>query len=178
LNSTFVVSTKSQQELLRPLKEKLDIYYSKERTWSNLFELLFKIESRGSTIKTEIYAGLIHFLSTAMILAVNPSQLVNAGYNREDVASATALSTGIACLLTGLLANLPFISTPSLATVIYYSVSMRIENLSLGQGNLSVVLLGLLLMVCSIRWLSDLTLYLIPHRYVLHRTLLVVSICI
>lgn len=126
--------------VLKSIRTKVKQYFEKEQTVESLIELLFKIESRGSTIKTELYGGLIHFLSTAMILAVNPSQLVNAGYDKEQVASSTALCTGIACLLTGLLSNLPFVSTPSLATVIYYSVTMRIQNLSIGEGYVRLVL--------------------------------------
>ena len=152
----------SQALLGSTLQRKVD-RFNEDKSIQSLLEILFKVENRGSTIETEIYAGFVHFLSTAMILAVNPSQLYNAGYDRERVASATALSTGFACLLTGLLANLPFVTTPSLATVIYYSVTMRINKLTLGQGNFSVFLLGCMLLICSIRAIADFIAWLTPY---------------
>ena len=41
----------------------------------------FKISERGSTIKTEIMAGLTTFLAMAYIVLVNPNQVAGEGSN-------------------------------------------------------------------------------------------------
>ena len=65
-------------------------------SFNQLIETLFRIESRGSTVSRELYAGVVHFLSVSTILAVNPSLLMNAGYDKDSVAAATALASGTA----------------------------------------------------------------------------------
>ncbi len=72
----------------------------------NFLELLFKITERGSTIQQEVYCGILSFVTVASVLAVNPSLLVSAGYNKDDVTSATALFAGIACIASGIISNL------------------------------------------------------------------------
>jgi adenine/guanine/hypoxanthine permease len=127
-----------------------------------LLELFFKIEERGSTAQQEIYCGILGFVTVASILAVNPSLLVAAGYNKHDVTSATALFAGLACITTGMLANLPFIMMPVLGTSIYLSAYMSRQGLTVGQGNSAVFLLGIVLCVCSWRPISVLLTKMIP----------------
>lgn len=68
---------------------------------------LFHLEEKGTTVKTEIVAGITTFLAMAYILGVNPSVLGSAGMDVESVFTATALSAAIATLIMGLLANYP-----------------------------------------------------------------------
>jgi AGZA family xanthine/uracil permease-like MFS transporter len=127
-----------------------------------LLELLFKIEERGSTVKQEIYCGVLGFVSVASILAINPSLLVEAGYDKHDVTSATALFAGLACIATGMFSNLPFIMMPVLGTSIYMSVYMAQYELTVGQGNVAVFMLGIVLTICSWRPLAVLLAKMIP----------------
>lgn len=73
-----------------------------------VMERLFRLKERETTITDEVKAGCVHFVSIAFIMAVNPVLLAGAGYNRDSVAVATGLSTGAACILSGLISNLPF----------------------------------------------------------------------
>ena len=70
-------------------------------------EKLFKIKERGSSVRTEIIAGITTFLAMAYILAVNPNYLEIAGINRGAAFSATAISAGIATLCMAFFANYP-----------------------------------------------------------------------
>ncbi len=70
-------------------------------------EKLFKIKERGSSVKTEILAGVTTFLAMAYILAVNPGMLSQTGMPAGGVFTATALSAGIATLVMAFFANLP-----------------------------------------------------------------------
>ena len=71
-------------------------------------EKFFKIKERKTTVKTEIMAGVTTFMTMIYILAVNPGILSACGMEFSRVFSATAISSAIACLVMGLVANLPF----------------------------------------------------------------------
>lgn len=69
---------------------------------------------KNTSIRTEIVAGITTFLAMAYILAVNPSILGVAGMDAGAVFTATALSAGIATLVMGVIANLPFALAPGM----------------------------------------------------------------
>ena len=68
---------------------------------------LFKYKERKSSIGQEIIAGVIVFLAMSYILPVNANILSQGGANYNAVFFATAICSGICCLLMGLLANIP-----------------------------------------------------------------------
>ena len=70
-------------------------------------EKFFKIKERGSSVRTEIIAGITTFLAMAYILAVNPNYMEIAGIPRAAAFSATAISAGIATLCMAFFANYP-----------------------------------------------------------------------
>ena len=43
-----------------------------------MFEKMFKLKEKGTTVKTEVIAGVTTFLAMASILAVNPTMLKEA----------------------------------------------------------------------------------------------------
>ena len=55
-------------------------------------EKLFKLKEKGTSVKTEILAGLTTFLAMAYILGVNPIILGDAGMDQGSVFMATAIS--------------------------------------------------------------------------------------
>ncbi len=70
-------------------------------------EKLFKLKERGTSIRTEIIAGITTFLAMAYILAVNPNYMAAAGIPIAAAFSATAISAGIATLCMAFFANYP-----------------------------------------------------------------------
>lgn len=71
-------------------------------------EQFFHIKERGSTIRTEVMAGITTFMTMAYILMVNAGIFSTFGegyYNAVYI--ATAISAVIGTVLVGLLANLP-----------------------------------------------------------------------
>lgn len=77
-------------------------------------EKLFKLKEHGTSVKTEIMAGLTTFLTMIYILVVNPSILSESGMDWGSVFTATALSAAIATLVMSLLGNLPFALAPGM----------------------------------------------------------------
>lgn len=67
----------------------------------------FHLQEKGTTVKTEIIAGITTFLAMAYILGVNPMVLSSTGMPVESVFMATALSAAIASIIMGVIANYP-----------------------------------------------------------------------
>lgn len=70
-------------------------------------EKFFKLKENGTTVRTEVIAGITTFLAMAYILAVNPSMLAAAGMDQGAVFTATAVSAAFATLIMGVFANYP-----------------------------------------------------------------------
>lgn len=73
----------------------------------SFLEKWFHLSEKGTTVKTEIVAGITTFLAMAYILGVNPMILADAGMDKNAVFMATALASAFACFLMGFLANYP-----------------------------------------------------------------------
>ncbi len=58
-----------------------------------MLERIFKLSQNGTTVKTEVMAGITAFMIMAYILAVNPSILADAGMDSSAVLLATAISS-------------------------------------------------------------------------------------
>lgn len=67
----------------------------------------FKISERGSSVGTEVRAGLTTFLAMAYIIAVNPSLLAAAGVPMTAAVTSTCFAAGIMTIFMGLFANRP-----------------------------------------------------------------------
>ena len=67
----------------------------------------FKLEQNNTNFKTEFIAGLTTFLAMSYILGVNPTMLGDAGMPVTGVFFATAVASGIACLVMGLVSKYP-----------------------------------------------------------------------
>lgn len=68
----------------------------------------FDFQGNKTNYSTEFRGGIVTFLAMCYILAVNPSILAASGMPSEAVFLATALSAGLATILMGVLAKLPF----------------------------------------------------------------------
>lgn len=77
-------------------------------------EKLFKLKEKGSDVKTEILAGITTFLAMAYILGVNPSILSASGMSPTAVFTATAIASGFASILMGIVANYPVALAPGM----------------------------------------------------------------
>ena len=112
-------------------------------------EILFKVKERNSTIRYEIYYGLIHFISCLYILAVIPQQLSKAGYNVDYTVVAVGACCGVGSIVGGLFTNLPFVIAPTSVVSIFLSVIRYLQSGNLGPdvGSAAVVLSGLVLML-------------------------------
>ena len=75
---------------------------------NNFLEQRFRLKETGTTVRTEVIAGLTTFMTMAYILAVNPNILGASGMDTGAVFTATCLASALGSILMALLANYPF----------------------------------------------------------------------
>lgn len=84
----------------------------------------FKIKERGSTVRTEIIAGITTFVTMAYILPVNMNILSESGLDSGAVFMATALSAVIGTMLMGIFAGLPFAQAPGMGLNAFFAYTI------------------------------------------------------
>lgn len=84
------------------------------REVKNVFNKIFKIKERGSTVGTEVIAGITTFFAMAYIIFVNPNYLSGTGMPHSGVLFATCVAAAIGCIITAFLANVPFAQAPGM----------------------------------------------------------------
>ena len=75
-------------------------------------ERFFKLKENKTTVKTELYAGLVTFMTMAYIIVVNPAILVAAGIPFGPSMVATIATAIFGTLIMGFYANRPFAIAP------------------------------------------------------------------
>ena len=126
----------------------------------------FKISERGSNVRTEIVGGITTFFAMAYIIFVNPNTLcvnLNAGTGNPDffpampgelwtpVLVATCASAAIGCILTALLANVPFAQAPGMGLNAFFTYTVCLGMGYTWQEALAIVLLsGALFLIIAV----------------------------
>jgi AGZA family xanthine/uracil permease-like MFS transporter len=84
----------------------------------------FGLDVHGTSVRTEIFAGLTTFLTMAYIVVVNPLILGAAGMPVAGVAVATCLAAGFGCILMGLVSNYPLALAPGMGLNAYFTYTV------------------------------------------------------
>ncbi|WP_197498741.1 NCS2 family permease [Halodesulfovibrio spirochaetisodalis] len=87
-------------------------------------ERMFKLSENGTTVSTEVTAGLTTFMTMAYILAVNPAILGAAGMDPAAVFTASAVSAVVGTLIMALFANLPFALAPGMGLNAFFAYTV------------------------------------------------------
>ena len=88
-------------------------------------EKLFKLKQNGTTVKTEILAGITTFLTMSYIVMLNPNLLTSFDvgselWNGVFVATCLASAVGTACM--AFFANLPFAMAPGMGITTFFAI--------------------------------------------------------
>ena len=105
-------------------------------------ERFFKLKEHGTTVKTEIIAGLTTFFAMAYIIFVNPSYLSQAGMDYTSVLVATCVSAAIGCFLTAFMANVPFAQAPGMGLNAFFTFSVCFGMGYTWQQALTIVMIS------------------------------------
>jgi adenine/guanine/hypoxanthine permease len=89
-----------------------------------MLQRLFDLRGHGTTVRTEVLAGLTTFVTMAYIVVVNPAILGAAGMPLAAVAVATCLASGLGSILMGLLSNYPLALAPGMGLNAYFTYTV------------------------------------------------------
>jgi len=84
----------------------------------------FGISKNGSTVRTEVLAGLTTFFTMAYIMFVNPNILSSTGMNWGGVFVATILAAAIGTLIMGLVAKVPYATAPGMGLNAFFAFTV------------------------------------------------------
>ena len=89
-----------------------------------MLERYFQLSAHGTTVRTELLAGLTTFLTMAYIIFVNPDILSAAGMPRDSVFVATCLAAALGSAIMGLYANYPIALAPGMGLNAYFAFAV------------------------------------------------------
>jgi AGZA family xanthine/uracil permease-like MFS transporter len=128
-------------------------------------ERFFKFSERGTTLGTEVLAGITTFMTMAYIIFVNPGILSAAGVPFAGAATATALGAALMCLCMGLIANRPFALASGMglnAVVTFSVIGFHQANVPWQVGMSVIFVEGILILILVLTGLREAVFNAIP----------------
>lgn len=123
----------------------------------------FKFKENGADYKTEIIAGITTFLAMAYILGVNPSMLSEGGMPAAGVFFSTAIASGVACIIMGLVANFPVGLAPGMGLNALFTYTIILEMGNSWEAALAAVFISsIIFLIITVSGLREIILNLIP----------------
>lgn len=125
----------------------------------------FNFQENKTSFGTEIRGGLVTFLAMCYILAVNPSMLAAAGMSADAVFVATAISAGLATILMGVFAKLPFALASGMGLNAFFAYTVCLGMGYPWQFCLTAVLLeGIIFIILSLTGVREAIFKAIPKN--------------
>ena len=87
----------------------------------SFIERFFKVREKGSTLRTELLAGMTTFIAIAYILFVNPNILADAGIPKEAAIASTIWIAALASIAMGTFANYPLALAPGMGLNAFFA---------------------------------------------------------
>jgi len=116
-----------------------------------MLENIFKLKENGTTVRTEITAGLTTFMTMAYIIIVNPIILGDAGMPTGAVMVATCLAAALGTFLMGFLANYPFALAPGMGLNAFFTYTVVLTmGLSWQAALAAVFISGLIFLLLTL----------------------------
>ncbi|MFB6367445.1 NCS2 family permease [Paenibacillus elgii] len=129
----------------------------------------FKLKENGTTVRTEIMAGLTTFMTMAYILAVNPNILSAfgsgaTGMDWTAVFLATAIAAGVMTIAMGLFVNFPVALAPGMGLNAYFATVVLASQgqFTYQMGLTAVFISGLIFIVLTVTKVRQLLLVAVP----------------
>ncbi|CAG7648911.1 Adenine permease AdeP [Paenibacillus solanacearum] len=129
----------------------------------------FKLKENGTTVRTEIMAGLTTFMTMAYVLAVNPNILSAfgsgaTGMDWTAVFLATAIAAGVMTIAMGLFVNFPVALAPGMGLNAYFAtVILSSQGQFTYQMALTAVFIsGIIFIILTVTKVRQLLLVAVP----------------
>ncbi|APT86413.1 NCS2 family permease [Corynebacterium flavescens] len=124
---------------------------------SDVLDKYFKISERGSSVGTEVRAGVVSFFAMAYIILLNPLILGTSPDSNghtlgiPQVAAATALVAGVMTIAFGVIAKYPFAMAAGLGMNSFVAVTMvATKGLSWQEAMGLVVIEGIIIVLLAV----------------------------
>lgn len=129
-----------------------------------MLDRFFRLSENGTTVRTEVLAGLTSFLTMAYIIVVNPTILADAGMPFAGAAAATCLGAAMGSILIGLAANTPIALAPGMGLNAYFTYTV-VKGMGLPWETAlgCVFLSGLAMLLMTVAGLRQLIIAAIPQ---------------
>ena len=118
-----------------------------------MLETLFGLNKAGTSVRTELMAGLATFLTMAYITVVNPGILSTEGTGMEfgAVFTATIIASVVGTLIMGLWANWPIALAPGMGLNAFFTFSVIFgQGYSYSQALTAVLVAGIVFVILSV----------------------------
>ncbi|MCO5137493.1 NCS2 family permease [Shinella sp.] len=89
-----------------------------------MFERFFKLSEHGTSVRTEVIAGLTTFLTMSYIIFVNPDILSTTGMDRDAVFVATCLAAALGSMVMATVANWPIGMAPGMGLNAFFAFTV------------------------------------------------------
>ncbi|MBT4463968.1 MAG: NCS2 family permease, partial [Rhodospirillaceae bacterium] len=123
----------------------------------------FGISDKGSSVRTEILAGVATFLTMAYIIAVNPGILSGGGLDFGAVFVATILAAAVGCLIMGFWAKWPVAMAPGMGLNAFFTFGVVLGMKQPWEVALGAVFVsGVLFLILSLTGLREWVINSIP----------------
>lgn len=125
-----------------------------------MFERLFKLREHGTTVRTELIAGVTTFLTMSYIIFVNPDILSSTGMDRDAIFVATCLAAALGSIVMALVANWPIGMAPGMGLNAFFAFTVVAAlGFSWQQALGAVFISGMIFVLLTVtgvrRWLID-----------------------
>lgn len=128
---------------------------------------MFKLKENGTSVRTELVAGLTTFLTMVYIIIVNPTILSAAGVPSQQVFMATIIAAVFGTLWMALVANYPIAIAPGMGLNAFFTYSVvQASNSELHYTTAfaSVFIAGILFIILSLTPLRSKLITAIPNN--------------
>jgi AGZA family xanthine/uracil permease-like MFS transporter len=125
-----------------------------------MLERLFKLSEHGTSVRTELIAGVTTFLTMSYIIFVNPDILSTTGMDRDAIFVATCLAAALGSIIMALVANWPIGMAPGMGLNAFFAFTVVAAlgfswQQALGAVFISGIIFVLLTVTGVRKWLID-----------------------
>jgi AGZA family xanthine/uracil permease-like MFS transporter len=128
-----------------------------------VMENFFKLKQNGTTVSTEVVAGITTFFAMAYIIIVNPQMLSQTGIPSGAVFLATIFASVAGTLVMALFANVPYAQAPGMGLNAFFTYNVVFAlGFSWKQALAMVFLCGIINIIITVTKVRKLIIKAIP----------------
>ncbi|QPC94499.1 NCS2 family permease [Mesorhizobium sp. INR15] len=129
-----------------------------------MLDTYFNLKDQGTSIRTEVIAGITTFLTMSYIIFVNPEILSSTGMDRNAVFVATCLAAALGSLIMGLVAKWPIGMAPGMGLNAFFAFTVvGTMGFSWQQALGAVFISGLIFLLLTVSGVRSWLIAGIPH---------------